>query len=156
MRFAGILLGIFTMLSIGLGHVWVIKVEYHIGAHVWPVPVIIGAALVLASLWVDHVFLSAALGIFGFTVLWGAHELVRQEKRVERGWFPRNPRKRPPQIWDLAIGILELYSYPWPASSAISAILASSSGLRPSVSASRKPRMISEIAARSSIPRDCR
>jgi hypothetical protein len=76
-------------------HVWVIKDEYHIEALVWPVPAIIGAALVLASLWVDYVFLSAALGIFGFTVLWGAHELVKQEKRVERGWFPRNPRKRP-------------------------------------------------------------
>ena len=94
MQFAGILLGIFTMLSIGLGHVWVIKVEYHIGAHIWPAPAIIGAALVVASLWVDHVLLSATLGIFGVTLIWGARELVQQEKRVERGRFPRNPRKR--------------------------------------------------------------
>jgi len=94
-QFAGLLLGIFTLLSIGLGHVWVIKVEYHIGAHVWPVVATIGAALALASLCVDHVLLSAALGIFGFTVIWGARELVKQEERVERGWFPRNPRKQP-------------------------------------------------------------
>ena len=95
MQFTGVLLGIFTLLSIGLGHVWVIKVEYHIGAHVWSVPATIGAALVLASLWVDHVLLSAMLGIFGVTLTWGARELVKQEERVERGWFPRNPRKPP-------------------------------------------------------------
>ena len=96
MQFSGLLLGVFTLLSIGLGHTWVIKIEYHIGAHIWPVPVIIGAALVLASLWIDHMLLSAALGIFGLTVIWGARELVMKEKRVDRGWFPRNPSKRPP------------------------------------------------------------
>jgi len=95
MQFAGILLGIFTLLSIGLGHVWVIKLEYHVGSHAWPVPVVIGAALVLASLWIDNVLLSAGLGIFGFTIIWGARELLEQRKRVEKGWFPRNPKKRP-------------------------------------------------------------
>lgn len=31
MEFSGVLLGIPTLLSIGLGHVWVINAEYHVG-----------------------------------------------------------------------------------------------------------------------------
>ena len=95
MQYAGVLLGVFSLLSIGLGHMWVVKLEYHLGARIWPLVVILGAVLVLASLWVDHTILSAMLGIFGFIIIWGARELIQQEKRVERGWFPRNPKKRP-------------------------------------------------------------
>ena len=91
MQYAGVLLGVFSLLSIGLGHVWVIKLEYHLGARFWPVVVVLGAVMVLASLWVDHLILSAMLGIFGFTIIWGARELIQQEKRVERGWFPATP-----------------------------------------------------------------
>jgi len=26
--------------------------------------------------------------------LWSIHELFEQEKRVERGWFPKNPNRK--------------------------------------------------------------
>lgn len=95
MEFVGVLLGLFTVLSIGLGHVWVVKAEYYIGAYFWPVPLVGGAALIVASLWIDSVIASGASGIFGVTLIWGARELAEQGKRVERGLFPQNPKKRP-------------------------------------------------------------
>jgi len=95
LQFYGLALGVWALLSIGLGHMWVIKVEYHVGAHIWPVPVVVGQAFVLASLWASHPLVSAMLGIFGFTLIWGARELIMQQERVERGWFPRNPKKGP-------------------------------------------------------------
>ena len=38
------------------------------------------------------VYLSSFLGVFGASALWGIGELFEQKKRVERGWFPKNPK----------------------------------------------------------------
>jgi hypothetical protein len=94
MNATGILFGLFTFLAIGLGFVWVIKLEYHVGAHVaWAVAAL-GVALILASLFVLGFTPSAILGVLGGTLVWGATELPAQEKRVARGLFPANPRKQ--------------------------------------------------------------
>ena len=94
MNLTGILFGLFTLLAIGLGFVWVIRLEYHVGAHAaWAVAGL-GTALVLASLLVRDFTPSAILGVLGGTFIWGATELPEQEKRVNRGLFPANPRKR--------------------------------------------------------------
>ena len=34
------------------------------------------------------------MGVAGFSSLWSIIELFKQKKRVERGWFPRNPKRR--------------------------------------------------------------
>jgi hypothetical protein len=74
--------------------VWVIKLEYHIGAHIaWAVAAL-GAALVLASLTVPRFAPSGIMGVLGGTLIWGATELPEQEERVARGLFPANPRKQ--------------------------------------------------------------
>jgi hypothetical protein len=94
MNTTGILFGVFTFLAIGLGFVWVIKLEYYVGAHVaWAVAAL-GIALVLASLFVPGFTPSAVLGVLGGTLFWGATELAEQEKRVARGLFPTNPRRQ--------------------------------------------------------------
>ncbi len=94
MNTTGILFGLFTFLAIGLGFVWVIKLEYYVGAHVaWAVAAM-GAALVLASLLVPTFVISAILGLLGGTLLWGATEMRAQEERVARGLFPSNPRRQ--------------------------------------------------------------
>lgn len=94
MNLTGILFGAFTFLAIGLGFLWVIKLEYHVGAHVaWGVAAL-GAALVLASLFVPGFVPSAIMGVLGGTLIWGATELPAQEARVARGLFPANPRRQ--------------------------------------------------------------
>ena len=70
----------------------VIKWEYHWGSKSWPGLLVIGSLLVIISILTDNMLLSGGLGIFGAALLWGVHELFRQRKRVERGWFPRNPK----------------------------------------------------------------
>ena len=90
----GILFGLFTFLAIGLGFLCVIKLEYQLGARAaWAVAAL-GAALVLASLFVPRFTPSAILGVLGGTIFWGATELPEQEKRVARGLFPANPRRQ--------------------------------------------------------------
>ncbi|MBP5613912.1 MAG: DUF4491 family protein, partial [Bacteroidales bacterium] len=34
---------------------------------------------------------SIILGVVGFSSLWSILELVKQRKRVEKGWFPKGP-----------------------------------------------------------------
>ena len=94
MNLTGILFGASTFLAIGLGFLWVIKLEYHVGAHVaWAVAAL-GIATVLGSHFVPGFAPSAILGVLGGTLIWGATELPAQEERVARGLFPANPRKQ--------------------------------------------------------------
>jgi hypothetical protein len=37
--------------------------------------------------------LSAFFAIMGFTYLWGIGEIIEQEERVRKGWFPKNPQR---------------------------------------------------------------
>jgi hypothetical protein len=94
MNLTGILFGAFTFLAIGLGFLWVIKLEYFVGAHVaWAVAVL-GIAVVLGSLFVPGFLPSAIMGVLSGTLFWGATELPAQEERVSRGLFPANPRRQ--------------------------------------------------------------
>jgi len=55
---------------------------------------VVGIVLILFSLFIENSIISAIVGITGFSSLWSIHELFEQEKRVERGWFPRNPNRK--------------------------------------------------------------
>jgi hypothetical protein len=95
MYFHGLFAGAAALVIIGLFHPVVIKGEYHFGKRIWPLFLIAGLSLTIAACIVSHVYFSAFLGIAGFTCFWSIKELFDQEKRVERGWFPRNPSKNP-------------------------------------------------------------
>ena len=90
----GVFLGFFMLLVIGIGFLWVIKLEYYLGAGVWKIVLVIGLLICLASLFMPDFATSAILGIFGGSVVWGATELPGQEERVQRGLFPSNPNRR--------------------------------------------------------------
>ena len=92
MHFQGILLGLASFLSIGLFHPVVIKCEYHFSYRIWPLFLIAGVILLGISLCFSNVILSAILGVIGFSCFWSVLELFQQHKRVERGWFPANPK----------------------------------------------------------------
>ncbi len=94
MNFIGILIGLFTALVIGVGFVWVIKLEYYVGAHLAKPVAAVGALVILLSLVMPDFVSSALVGVTGGSIVWGATELPDQQERVARGMFPANPKKR--------------------------------------------------------------
>lgn len=93
MNFTGIILGCVMLCLIGLGFYWVIKLEYLFGAKTWKWILVLGILTSIASLWIPSFWVSALMGIFGGSIVWGATELPEQEKRVRRGLFPTNPKR---------------------------------------------------------------
>lgn len=95
MGYQGVIIGASAFFIIGVFHPIVIKTEFYIGKKAWPVFLITGIVLVAWSLFIDSLTASAIISITGFSSLWSIHELIEQEERVKKGWFPANPdRKR--------------------------------------------------------------
>ncbi len=92
--FSGLIVGAGTFLIIGAFHPVVIKAEYHFGTRCWWVFLLSGIASGVASVLVANFILSALCGVLAFTLLWSIKELFEQKKRVEKGWFPSNPRRK--------------------------------------------------------------
>ena len=94
MNYDGIIVGAAVFLIIGICHPIVIKMEYHWGKKSWWVLLIAGLIIAAASLFVTNPVGATILGAAAFSCFWGIHELIAQEKRVLRGWFPENPNRR--------------------------------------------------------------
>lgn len=94
MNFTGIIIAICTFLTIGLWHPIVIKTEYYWGTKPWIVYLIIGVVSIVAALFIENTIVSASVGVFGASALWGIGELFKQKKRVDNGWFPKNPNRK--------------------------------------------------------------
>ena len=94
MNFNGILVGTAVFLSIGICHPAVIKMEYHLGKRSWWIWLVVGLLFAGTSLFVPNQTVSTILGGFAFSCFWGIREMHQQEKRVLRGWFPENPKRR--------------------------------------------------------------
>lgn len=90
----GVVIGIIAFVSIGVFHPIVIKAEYYFSKRIWPVFAVVGVLLLGASLFAGHILLSAGLAVVGISALWSIGELFEQEKRVEKGWFPKNPNRK--------------------------------------------------------------
>lgn len=90
---AGLFIGICTFLIIGLFHPVVIKCEYYFGTRCWWVFLLLGMAGVAASIYVADLVISSLLGVFAFSSFWTIKEVFDQEKRVRKGWFPKNPKR---------------------------------------------------------------
>ncbi len=95
MQWGGLALGLFSFGIIGFGFFWVIRMEYFLGYLWWPYPLLLGALMVIGSLFVGDAGLSALLGITGASFVWGATELKEQAVRAELGWFKFNPGRKP-------------------------------------------------------------
>ena len=94
MNITGILIGLSTFLTIGLFHPLVIKAEYYFGCRSWLAFLVCGLAALTGSLFIGNDNMSILLGVVGFSSLWGIIEVFQQHKRVERGWFPMNPKRK--------------------------------------------------------------
>ena len=94
LNFSGIIIGVATFLVIGLFHPLVIKAEYYIGVKSWWLFLFLGIVTAVASLLVANIVGSIILGVIAFSSFWSIGEVFQQKKRVEKGWFPANPKKR--------------------------------------------------------------
>lgn len=93
LNFGGLLIGIATFLIIGLFHPVVVKAEYFFGTTIWWIFLALGLIGTAISLVVSNMVISTLLGVFAFSCFWTIKELFEQEKRVEKGWFPKNPKR---------------------------------------------------------------
>ena len=94
MNYSGILLGLASFLVIGLFHPLVIWAEYHFGRRCWWAFLVMGLVFTMLSLFCHHQLLSIFFGVTAFSAFWGIGEVFSQHKRVKRGWFPMNPKRK--------------------------------------------------------------
>lgn len=94
MNFIGLIIAFATFLTIGIFHPIVIKSEYYFGTRCWWVFLLSGIAFVALSLFVENQILSTLLGVVGCSCLWSILEIFEQKERVQKGWFPMNPKRQ--------------------------------------------------------------
>ncbi|MDR2473490.1 MAG: DUF4491 family protein [Tannerella sp.] len=90
----GLTIGIATFLIIGLFHPLVIKAEYYFGVRCWWAFLVGGFVFVALSLIISNIILSTIMGVIAFSCFWSILEVFAQKKRVEKGWFPSNPKRK--------------------------------------------------------------
>lgn len=94
MNFEGFIIGGATFLIIGLFHPVVIKAEYYWGTKCWWIFLLLGVCSLACSFYLTNTVFSSVTGVFAFSSFWTIKELFEQKQRVEKGWFPRNPKRR--------------------------------------------------------------
>ena len=93
MNFESVIVGFASLIIIGLFHPIVIKAEYYFSAKVWWVFAVAGLGFIFAALFTRGT-VSYIFALVGTTCLWCIIELFHQKKRVEKGWFPKNPKRK--------------------------------------------------------------
>ena len=94
MNFTGIIIGIIAFATIGVFHPVVIWAEYHFSKRCWPAFLAVGLVFLALSLMMKTVFLSSLFAVIAASCFWSIPELNMQEKRVQKGWFPKKGDRR--------------------------------------------------------------
>jgi hypothetical protein len=90
----GLIIGISTFLIIGVFHPIVIKAEYYFGTKSWWVFLICGILFMALSIVIKNLIISVLMGVIAFSCFWSIREVFDQKKRIEKGWFPANPKRK--------------------------------------------------------------
>ena len=90
----GLIIGLCTFLIIGLFHPLVIKGEYYFGKKVNWAFLTGGIATLAFAFMCQTIFWSAIFAILAFSCFWSILEVNHQVRRVEKGWFPMNPKRK--------------------------------------------------------------
>jgi hypothetical protein len=98
MSFFGVLVGIAALFIIGFGFFWVIRGERFFGYLWWPYVMGLGFLLIVVTLLIPLDWLSAMVGAFGASLVWGSTELKEQAVRAELGWYPFRKKKILPPL----------------------------------------------------------
>ncbi|MDE6378377.1 MAG: DUF4491 family protein [Duncaniella sp.] len=92
---SGLALGLFTFVIIGVFHPLVIKGEYYLGDKLCTRLFCLLAILSgVASVVCDDMIYQSLLAVVAFSSLWSIGEVKQQRRRVLKGWFPMNPRRK--------------------------------------------------------------
>ncbi len=94
LHYTGVIIAISTFLVIGAFHPVVIKTEYYFGTKPWWLFLLGGLVCLCFAFLVSDILWSSILGVLGASFLWSIGELFEQKKRVEKGWFPMNPKRK--------------------------------------------------------------
>ena len=94
MNYTGIIIGFITFIVIGLFHPLVIKGEYYFGTRCWCASLVLGIICGAISLYSVHTIISIVTGVISFSSFWSILEVFEQRKRVLKGWFPMNPKRK--------------------------------------------------------------
>ena len=89
----GVALGLVAFLIIGWFHPIVVKVDYYWGTNSWWCFLLLGIVCLWLAVLIVSYFFSAIFGEIAFSSFLSILELFQQKKRVEKGWFPANPKK---------------------------------------------------------------
>lgn len=92
-NFSGFIVGAATFTIIFISRYLCIKGEYYFTKRFWIIFLLIGILSIFGALLIKNMILSSVLSINGFTFLWGIGEIIEQEERVNKGWFPKNPKR---------------------------------------------------------------
>ena len=87
-------LGFAPSLSLASSIPLVVKAEYYFGTRSWWVFLIFGIICGIAPFFISSLFWGALSAIVGFSSLWSIGEIFDQRKRVIKGWFPMNPKRK--------------------------------------------------------------
>jgi len=93
LNFSGLVVGFATFIIISKARYLTIVAEYYFSKKFWIGFLFMGIVLVALAAFAEQIEISAILAITGFTYLWGIGEILEQEERVKKGWFPRNPNR---------------------------------------------------------------
>lgn len=94
-RFYGIITALISLFCMGIWHPIVIKGEYYFGKRVCaPVFLAVGVICMVCSVLCSNLIVSIALALFGICSLWAIFEVIKQEDRVKRGWFPKRNQSK--------------------------------------------------------------
>ena len=94
MSYDGVLVAGGTLAIFAVSRWSCIAGEYYFSKRIWVLFLVIGLAAIVFAIQVDNLVGASLLSVLGFCYLWGIGEVVAQEKRVEKGWYPRNPKRR--------------------------------------------------------------
>ncbi len=94
MQYDGLILGACTVLSIWFSRWACIAGEYHFGKRIWVLFLVLGVVMLVGALLVSSTLMSSIISVLAFCFLWGIGETIEQEKRVAKGWFPENPKRK--------------------------------------------------------------
>ena len=94
MNWQSLVIGAAAFVLIGVFHPLVIWGEYYFSKKIWPVFLAVGLTLLAGALFCKGKIRSPLFSIAGFCSLWSIKELFEQEKRVQKGWFAKNPKRK--------------------------------------------------------------
>lgn len=94
LNLTGIIVGLASFLIIIIARYSCIAGEYYFTKKLWIAFLVVGLLAICISFLLTNIITSAVVSIIGFNYLWGINEIIEQENRVNKGWFPKNPKRK--------------------------------------------------------------